>query len=123
MSQKKEYLPWNNDSLVWGTVEYIWSEVAIIIEVSEILGGGGGGLILDPENPWKDIIDKLREKRVEEKKQKEFLKIVTKVNGIITSDRKPISSIERKIKVDHIRKTFETFGQKVEVKVKNIRKG
>lgn len=121
MSDNKYYLPWNDDSLIWGSNPYVWSEVFVVIHVAQAVGGGGGGLILDPKNPWKDVLDQLREKKVPDKTAKNFLRVVAKVNGITTESRKPLSEIEKKIQVKHIRKTFETFNQKVEVKVKNIR--
>jgi hypothetical protein len=120
MSGEKIYFLWNNDELFWNTTEYVWSDVAIVIQVASS-GGGGGGLILDPNNPWKSVLDKLKEEKIEKKVSDEFLKIVAKVNGLVISEKKEINRIEKKIKIHHIKKTFETFGQKVEVKVKNIR--
>ena len=120
MSGEKVYFLWNNDGLVWSTADYVWSDVAIVIQVATA-GGGAGGMLLDPENPWKSVLDKLREERVEKKVSDEFLRIVAKVNGLVISDQQQINRLEKKIKVNHIKKTFEAFGQKVEVRVKNIK--
>lgn len=121
MGQQKFYLAWNYDSLIWGSNDYIWSEVFIIIEIGQSLGGGG--LALPTENPWKTVLDELRKKGVSEEKSKVFLQVIARVNGLVKTETKNLSDdIEKHVTVDHIRKTFDTFGQKVEVKVKNIKK-
>ena len=68
MSQQKIWLNWNDDRVWWngpnagpeGTIDFIWSEVYIIIEVGEAMGGGGGGL-MPQRDPW-DWLDKKLEK-------------------------------------------------------------
>jgi hypothetical protein len=45
------------------------------------------------------------------------------VNGLVSSEVKTVdNSLKKSITVDHIKKTFNAFGQKVEVKVKNVKK-
>ena len=121
MSKQKYYLPWNGDSIIWGSNDYIWNEVFILIEVSTALGGGGG-IILPTKNPWEEVIKKLREIDYPKEKAKIFLQVITRVNGIVKSETKTVDDIEKKITVDHIRKTFEAYGQKVQVTVKNVKK-
>lgn len=119
--EDKIWLQWNNDSLVWGSNDYIWSQVYIVIQVAAAFGGGGG-LALPKENPWNEIEKKLKELRFPEKKKQTFLEVVARVNGLVTKETKTLEDVKKSVSVDHIRKTFETFGQKVEVKVKNVKR-
>ena len=117
MSQQKIWLNWNDDRVWWngpnagpeGTIDFIWSEVYIIIEVGEAMGGGGGGL-RPQRDPW-DWLDKKLEKRIEKEKREKFKKIIIKVNGI----EKEKKEEEPVITVDHIRNTFNYFGVKVKL--------
>jgi len=121
MSQEVVWLLWNNDSLIWGENDYIWSEVFIVIEVGAALGGGGGGFLLPTHDTWDEIDRNLTKKKFVEQKKRQFLQIVARVNGLVTSEVKDIDSIKKKITVKHIKKTFEAYGHKVEIKVKNVK--
>jgi hypothetical protein len=121
MSQEKIYLQWNNDTLVWGTSEYIWSEVYIIIQIAEAVGGGGG-MLLPKKGAWNDLEKMLDDKKISTEQKKIFLQVIARVNGLTTSRVKSVSSLKKKITVDHIKNTFNAFGQKVEVKIKNVKK-
>jgi len=117
MAQQKIYLDWSDDRVWWngpnagpeGTIDFIWSEVFIIIEVGEAIGGGGGGFM--PERDPLDWIDKKIEKKVEKEKREKFKKIIIKVNGI----EKSKTEDEPIITVDHIRNTFNYFGVNVKL--------
>jgi len=123
MATKKIWLQWNNDTIVWGANDYIWSEVYIIIQIAESIGGGSGGLILPKKNPWKEVEKQLDDKKFTEDDKKLFLQVIARVNGLVSSEVKTVdNSLKKSITVDHIKKTFNTFGQKVEVKVKNVKK-
>ena len=123
MANKKLWLPWNYDTLVWGSNDYIWSEVFIMVQLGETFGGSAGGLLLPRKNPWQDVEKQLDDKKFSEDDKKLFLQVIARVNGLVSSDVKTIdSSLKKTITVDHIRKTFSAFGQKVEVKVKNVKK-
>ena len=115
MTQQKVWLDWSDDRIWWsgpaagptGTIDFIWSEVYIIIEVGEAIGGGSGGF-MPQRDPW-EWIDKKIEKKVEKEKREKFKKIIIRVNGIEKSktDEEPV------ITVEHIRNTFNYFGVKV----------
>ena len=123
MATKKIWLQWNNDSIIWGSTEYIWSEVFIIIQIAEAFGGGAGGLLLPKKEPWKEVEKKLDDKKFTEEDKKLFLQVIARVNGLVSSEVKTVdSSLKKSITVDHIKKTLNAFGQKVEVKVKNVKK-
>jgi hypothetical protein len=119
MAQKKVWLNWNDDRIWWngpnsgpdGTIDFIWSEVFIIIEVGEAIGGGGVGGLIPDKDPW-DWIDKKIEKKVEKEKREKFKQIVIRVNGI---EKVKKEGDEPKITVDHIRNTFNYFGINVKL--------
>ena len=89
----------------------------------EALGGGGGGVLLPGTGTWKEVEKKLDDEKVPEETKRLFIQIIARVNGLVKSETKYSDSIKKKITVDHIKKTFEAYGQKVEVTVKNIKKG
>ncbi len=124
MANKKLWLPWNYDTLVWDSNDYIWSEVFIMVQIGESFGGSAGGSLLLPnKNTWQDVEKQLDDKKFTEDDKKLFLQVIARVNGLVSSEVKTIdSSLKKSITVDHIRKTFNAFGQKVEVKVKNVKK-
>lgn len=117
MSQQKIWLNWNDDRVWWngpnagpaGTIDFIWSEVYIIIEIGEALGGGAGGFM--PQRDPLDWLDKKIEKKIDKEKREKFRKIIIKVNGIekTKDDKEPV------ITVDHIRNTFNYFGINVKL--------
>ena len=122
MSEIKIWLLWNNDTIIWGDNPFIWSEVYVVQRVAESFGGGGG-LLLPNKNPWKDLEKKLKEKDFTKEERKIFLQVIARVNGLVKTEVKTIDpSVKKEITVEHIKKTLETFGQKVEVKIKNIKK-
>ena len=123
MSEIKIWLLWNNDTIVWGDNPFIWSEVYVIQRVADSYGGGGGGLLLPNKNPWKDLEKQLKDKDFDKEERKIFLQVIARVNGLVSSEVKTVDKdLKKQITVEHIRKTLESFGQKVEVKVKNIKK-
>lgn len=122
MATNKIWLQWNNDSIIWGSNDYIWSEVFIIVQVVEAFSGGGG-MLLPKKEPWKEVEKKLDDKKFTEEDKRLFLQVVARVNGLVSSEVKAVdNSLKKSITVDHIKKTFNAFGQKVEVKVKNVKK-
>lgn len=122
MSEIKIWLLWNNETIIWGDNPFIWSEVYVIQRVTESFGGGGG-LLLPNNNPWKDLERQLKDKEFTKEERKIFLQVIARVNGLVKSEVKTIDpNVKKEITVEHIKKTLETFGQKVEVKIKNIKK-
>jgi len=106
---QKIYLDWNNDSLYWsaGPVDYIWSEVYIIIEVVSAVETGG---YMPEEEPW-DWLNKKLDKKVSD----EFKRIMIRVNGL--TKVKELGK-DTKITVGHIKKTLDYFGFGNVVKVR-----
>lgn len=122
MSEIKIWLLWNNETIIWGDNPFIWSEVYVVQRVTESFGGGGG-LLLPNNNPWKDLERQLKDKDFTKEERKIFLQVIARVNGLVKTEVKTIdTSVKKEITIEHIKKTLETFGQKVEVKIKNIKK-
>ena len=119
MSGVKIWLQWNNDSLIWGSSDYVWSEVFIMQEVGAMFEGTG--ITLPERDTWEELDRNLTKKKFVEEKKRQYLQIIARVNGLVTTEVKDIDAIKKKIKIKHIKKTFEAFGQKVEVTVKNIK--
>lgn len=122
MADIKIWLPWNIDDLVWGTTEYIWSEVYIVQHIADSFGGGGGGMLLPKKDTWNEVEKQLNKKNINDEQKKLFLQVVARVNGIVKSEVKTVDTeLSKKITINHIRKTFQAFGHKVEVKVKKVK--
>jgi len=120
MEDGKYYLPWNFDTLVWGTTDYIWSEAYI---VSQVAGAVGYGVQLPNENPWKKLDDELAKKKITDEQRKVFLRVVARVNGLTKTEEKSVDAdLKKIITIKHIRNTFHEFGHKVEVTVKKVKK-
>lgn len=121
MGQEKIYLQWNNDGVVWSANNYIWSEVYIIIQIADSVGGGGGMLLPGSRGAWEEVEKILDDKKIPVAQKRVFLQVIARVNGLTTSKIKTPSSVKKKITVDHIKNTFNAFGQVVEVTVKNVK--
>jgi hypothetical protein len=106
MSQQKVWLKWSYDSIVWGNNPYIWSEVYILINVG-MEYGGGGGMVLNPAKPWKDLDKQLKQKKFTAKDRAKLLELVVRVNGLVKSEVREIDdSVEKRITIDHIKNTL-----------------
>lgn len=115
------YLNWNSEEvIIWGFNDFLWNEVFV---VSEIAGAFPEGISLQRKITWDHLEKELDKKNISDKDKKVFLKVIAKVNGLVSSDVKKIDpSIKRSITVDHVRNTFKSFGHKIEVKVKKVKK-
>ncbi len=129
MPTQKIYLQWNDVQLIWGDNPILqdhpfWDEVYVLVVIGEALsGGGGGGIVLPGTGTWKEVEKKLDDEKVPEETKRIFIQLIARVNGLVKSETKYNDNIKKKITVDHIKKTFEAYGHKVEVTVKNIKKG
>ena len=120
MEDGKYYLPWNFDTLVWGTTDYIWSEAYI---VSQIAAGSGGAINLPLSDTWNEVEKQLTKKKITQEQQKVFLRVVARVNGLTKTEEKAVDAdLKKIITIKHIRNTFQEFGHKVEVTVKKVKK-
>jgi len=78
----KYYLDWHEVEDTWSGNDYIWIDVAILIEDTVgAIAGGDFTLHLDEMDPWQSMQDKLRKKKVEEEKIKKLLKVIVSVKG------------------------------------------
>jgi len=113
----KYFLDWKEVEEEWIGTDYIWIDVAILIDetIGEILGGDYT-LALDEMDPWESMKKKLLQKRIEEEKIEALLEVIVSVKGQekkITKKRPSPS----KITIEDIQKTLDKYSRnKVQVK-------
>lgn len=80
MSDTKQYFSWESLREEWIGARYQWYDVAIVIHVDQILGGGGGSVVGKPHTylPPAEVI----KQKLPEKEYKRFITLVCKVNEI-----------------------------------------
>lgn len=113
----KYFLDWKEVEEEWIGTDYIWIDVAILIEetVGEILGGDYT-LALDEMDPWESMKKKLIQKKIEEEKIEALLEVIVSIKGQETKLTKKKSS-SSKITIDDIQKTLDKYSRsKVQVK-------
>lgn len=116
---KKYYLDWKEFDDLWSVNDYIWIDVAILIEetVGEILGGNYD-LILDDIDPWDTMERKMKDKKVEDKKINQLLEVIVSVKGEEKRFKKEIKD-PSKITINDIQKTLDKYSKnKILVKAK-----
>ena len=113
---EKIYLPCSDPRVYWsggppGTIDFVWSEVYILVEIGNAVGGAGG--FIPDEDPWRWLENKVDRKVVDQ-----FRKIVIRVN-----DLEKTKEPDREIRVTahHIKSTLNQFGINVNVEMKPLR--
>jgi hypothetical protein len=113
----KYFLDWKEVEEEWIGTDYIWIDVAILIDdtVGEILGGDYT-LALDEMDPWNHMERKMRDKKVEQEKIDHLLEVIVSVKG----EEKKLSKkkdTSTKISINDIQKTLDKYSRnKVHVK-------
>ena len=106
----KVFLEWENTNFTWDNLDMLWEDVAILIQVGEVIKRGGGSTAYVKGNPW----EKTRQELGDEK-TKRFIRIVCRVNNLEYEDViDPNPKI--RVTVDHIEKTLNE-SLKVGVKI------
>lgn len=97
----KVFLEWENTNFTWDNLNMLWEDVSILIEVGELIRGGGGSSQYVKDNPWD-----VTRRELGEEKTKKFIRIVCLVNDLKYDD---VVYPNPKIKVtaQHIDKVFE----------------
>ncbi len=91
---RKKWLKWEEMTINWEKIELTWDEIFILLEVENIIRGGGSsgnGLkeYIDG-NPWKQVNEKLGTE-----KTKGLIKVYCRVNGIdYEASRSPMEDIK-----------------------------
>lgn len=102
ISLGKKYLKWEEMTINWENVDLLWEEVFILLEVENLIKGGGGygyKEYLDG-NPWKQL-----KKEIGEEKTKKVIKLYSKVNGIEYDETREIKDEQIRVSVND----FERF--------------
>jgi phosphoribosylformimino-5-aminoimidazole carboxamide ribonucleotide (ProFAR) isomerase len=108
MSEIREYFTWEGNTLIFGDQDgYKWETTYRIIQTAASAVEMGGGIRLDSMNHI--------EKALEPEEVKEFVRIVCEVNGKIYTESR-FKETKSKITVSDIKKTFDRFDIKIEVK-------
>jgi hypothetical protein len=108
----KYFLDWKEVEEEWIGTDYIWIDVAILIE--DTVGGIVGGdltLALDEMDPWESMRKKLIKKKVEEEKINKLLEVIVQVKGKEKKLQKEITKTA-KITIDDIQKTLDLYSKK-----------
>ena len=122
MAQQKIWLKWTYPGIIWGNNAYIWSEVYILINVAESMGGGGGGIVLNNKRPWKDVEKALKKKNFSEEDRKKFLEVVVRVNGISKKEVRELDELKKLVTVEHIKNTLSKVATNITVNAIDIKK-
>lgn len=84
---QKKYLKWEEVDSIWDDTNYLWEDVAIFIEINDLVNRGGGDYAAYVEgNPW----NKLR-KDLGEEKTKRVIKLYCKHKGVEYEESKGIN--------------------------------
>jgi len=84
---EKKYLKWEEVDSIWDDTNYLWEDVAIFIEINDLVNRGGGDYAAYVEgNPW----NKLR-KDLGEEKTKRVIKLYCKHKGVEYEESKGIN--------------------------------
>ncbi len=108
----KYFLDWKEVEEEWIGTDYIWIDVAILIE--DTVGGIIGGdltLALEEMDPWESMRRKLLKKKVEEEKINKLLEVIVHVKGKEKKLTKEISKTT-KITIEDIQKTLDLYSKK-----------
>jgi hypothetical protein len=108
----KYFLDWKEVEEEWIGTDYIWIDVAILIE--DTVGGIIGGdltLALEEMDPWESMRKKLLKKKVEEEKINKLLEVIVHVKGKEKKLTKEISKTT-KITIEDIQKTLDLYSKK-----------
>ena len=75
----KKWLKWEEVTINWEKIDLTWDEVFILLEVENIIRGGGGYGMKDyiDGNPWRKINEKIG---VE--KTNKLIKVYCRINGV-----------------------------------------
>ena len=97
----KVFLEWEAVNTTWDTLDQVWEDVHILIEVAQVVKRGGGGLAsYVRNNPWD-----VTKRELGEEKTKKFIKIFCRVNDLDFEEViEPNSQI--KVTVEQMEKTF-----------------
>jgi hypothetical protein len=108
MGEIKEYFTWEGNTLIFGDQDgYKWETTYRIIQTAASAVEMSGGIKLDSMHHI--------EKALEPEEVKEFIRIVCEVNGKIYTENR-LKETKNKITVSDIKKTFDKFDIKIEVK-------
>jgi hypothetical protein len=110
----KKYLKWEELTIKWEDIHLNWDELFILLEVENIIKGGGGYGYKEyvDNNPWSQL-----KKEIGEEKTSKVIKLYCRVNGV---DYEQYAIINENIKVsayDFEIFVRETIDKKISVKI------
>jgi hypothetical protein len=85
--QEKKYLKWEEVDSIWDDTNYLWEDVAIFIEISDLVNRGGGDYAAYVKgNPWEQL-----RKDLGEEKTKRVIKLYCKHKDVEYEESKGIN--------------------------------
>ena len=85
--QQKKYLKWEEVNSFWEQTNYSWEDVAIFIEINDLVNRGGGGYAEYVKgNPWQQL-----RKDLGDEKTKKVIKLYCKYKGVEYEESKGIN--------------------------------
>ena len=94
-------------SVVWGSNDFIWSDVSLAVEIAEVIDGTG-------YTRRKERLDKLFK---DEDKKKRFIHLICRIKGEkVYDDKVEVKDIN--VKVKDVELVVETIVKKVKLEIK-----
>jgi len=122
LTQKKIWLKWDQNSIIWNQNPYTWDQVFILAGITSALGSGTGGILVDRDQVWRDLLRKLKEKGFKEEECEKFLKLVIEINGIEMSQSRTIDQVKKEITVDHVKRALIDIVPSIRIVAEKVKK-
>jgi hypothetical protein len=110
----KKYLKWEELTINWEDLDLHWDEVFILLEVENIIRGGGGYGYKEyvDGNPWKQL-----RQDIGEEKTKKIIKLYCRINGVDYQDHAVVNESIKVAAYDFELFVKETIEKKISVKI------
>lgn len=96
----KKYLKWEEVDSLWNNTNYLWEDVAILIEIDNIVRRGGDYASYVKGNPWNKLSQDITEDKL-----KRVIKIFCEYKGIEYTDERVYNRDEINVSAEE----FEIF--------------
>jgi len=114
ISDGKKYIKWEELTINWEDLDLHWDELFILLEVENIIRGGGGYGSKEyiDGNPWKQL-----RQDIGEEKTKKIIKLYCRINGVDYQDHAVVNESIKVAAYDFELFVKETIEKKISVKI------